>query len=248
MNPPRRNFLIVLIILTGFFIIIAGTVTHNLAVNESIFSPIIDGVITTNEYSSKVSFNGGDYQLNWQIEGDTIFVGIIGATTGWVAIGFNPSTAMKDADMVFGWVLADGMTVEIIDAYSTGINGPHPADTDQGGTTDILSFDGSESSGITTIEFSRLLITGDQYDNDIPTSGIYDIIWAMGPSDDFDIKHSTKGSGTMNLSPIEESTQPEISSESTEGISEPTSAPGFVVVIVLLPIYCLISFRRKKNA
>lgn len=87
---------------------------------------------------------------------------IKGHTTGWVAIWFEPSVAMKDADMIFGWV-QDGQIV-VMDTYSTGTYGPHPSDEEPGGTNDILAFAGKEENGYTVIEFKRNLDTGDQYD------------------------------------------------------------------------------------
>ena len=61
--------------------------------------------------------------------------------------------------------IGDG-TVKVVDAYSTGPTGPHPADTDQGGSDDIISFGGKESDGKTVIEFVRKLDTGDDKDDE----------------------------------------------------------------------------------
>jgi uncharacterized membrane protein len=121
-----------------------------------------------------------------------------GRTSGWVAIGFDPENRMEGADMVFGWVTSSG-TIRAVDAYATGPTGPHPKDTDQGGTSDILCFGGSESGGSTIIEFKRLLSTGDSKDKNIPTTGELKILWALGSSDDFDDQHSQRGAGTIDF-------------------------------------------------
>ena len=181
-----------------------------------------------------------------QIEGDTIYFGIIGNTIGWVAIGFEPTTSMKDADMVFAWVESNG-TVVIYDAFSTGNFGPHPPDTDLGGTTNILAFNGSEISGKTIIEFSRRLMTGDQFDNDIPSSGTYNIIWAMGIEDNFGLQHNNRGSSTIDLSTDDvTSTETHTPSfiDSTSTGSESTA--GFEVIMVFMALLFVINILRRK--
>ncbi|MHA2347934.1 MAG: DOMON domain-containing protein [Candidatus Hodarchaeales archaeon] len=65
---------------------------------------IIDGVITTGEYSYTQVMSDGDFILHWRTEESVISFGIEGNTNGWVAIGINPSFMMLDADMYFGWV------------------------------------------------------------------------------------------------------------------------------------------------
>ncbi|NOQ54666.1 MAG: hypothetical protein GQ558_08700, partial [Thermoplasmata archaeon] len=75
---------------------------------------------------------------------------------------------------------------------------PHPPDTDQGGTFDIISFGGTEEDGWTTIEFVRNMTTGDGKDKAIP-EGELKVIWAMGSSDDWNSKHDRVGYATLNI-------------------------------------------------
>lgn len=158
----------------------------------------LDGTIDADEYEYSVSFAGGDYKLHWRLDGELIHMAMEGKTNGWVAIGFEPKKRMEDADMVFGWVMDNGI-VEVVDAYSTGQTGPHPPDTDLEGTDDILAFGGAENNGWTIIEFIRLLDTDDDFDNKLREKGEIDIIWAMGSNDNFEDKHSKVGSGTIDL-------------------------------------------------
>ncbi len=158
----------------------------------------LDGVINANEYEFNALFGNGNLKLYWKIDGDTIFMAMEGKTSGWVTIGFDPVSRMEGADMVFGWVTGSG-TPRVVDAYSTGPTGPHPKDTDQGGTSDVLCFGGMESGGKTTIEFKRLLDTGDSRDKAILTNGELKIIWALGPNDDFDSQHTERGAGRINF-------------------------------------------------
>ncbi len=158
-------------------------------------APTIDGTIESGEYERMVKYDNDMYEVHWTMTDTELWMGISAQTNGWVAIGFDPTDRMKDADMVFGWVDGSG-NLSIFDAYATGVNGPHPVDTDQGGTDDITEAAGTESLGWTTLEFRRDLSTGDTWDNDIPTSGTIPLIWAVGSSDDFNSQHIRRG-GTM---------------------------------------------------
>ncbi|MCK5772387.1 MAG: hypothetical protein KAH57_01230, partial [Thermoplasmata archaeon] len=170
----------------------------------------LDGLISPDEYDFNGSFGEGLITIYWKVEGDSFRMAIQGKTTGWVSIGIGYSTAMADSDMIFGWVEDDG-TVKVIDAYSTGPTGPHPADTDQGGTNDILSFGGREINGVTTIEFVRKLDTGDDMDNPIPKNGTVKIIWGVGGSDSFDNMHTRVGYGTIDIASGETSNEEPVS-------------------------------------
>jgi hypothetical protein len=203
---------------------------------KTVETPVLDGVISSDEYSDSTSFNAGNFMVYWLIEGDTIYLGLTGNTDGWITIGIEPKESMKDADMIFGWVYENG-TVGILDCYSTGKYGPHPPDTDLGGTYDVLAYNGSEDSGNTIIEFSRKLITGDQYDNEISTTGKVTIIWAVGPSDNYLDKHSSKGSGTMTMS-IDTTTN-----------EDEKSTPGFhFITVILAAIGLMVKHQRFRKS
>lgn len=153
-----------------------------------------DGVLGDNEYLNEMAY--GDYEVRWTADESNIYFGIKAKTEGWLSIGLNPSSRMKDADMIFGAV-SNGQT-SVSDQFSTGTFGPHSPDTELGGSDDVLESGGREDGGFTIIEFSRALNTGDSYDN-ILTKGTTKIIWAYGSSDDFDRQHTSRGSGEITL-------------------------------------------------
>jgi len=153
-----------------------------------------DGIIKAREYHG--SNNYEDYTIHWRSDEQYIYIGMSAKTNGWISMAVQPGSRMKDADMVFGFV-KDGK-VEVQDLYSTGDFGPHPPDTELGGTDDILAFGGREEGGFTIIEFKRSLTTGDKYDISIQ-KGVNKIIWAYGSSDSSTVKHSTKGYGEIKL-------------------------------------------------
>jgi len=198
-------------------------------------TPTNDGRVESNEYQFSQSFSNDLFHLYWTVNDSTIYVGMVGQTAGWIAVGFDPTNAMLDADIIFGWVGSEGAVI-LYDTYSLNAYGSnHPQDVDIGGSDDILTFNGSEESSVTTIEFSRYLATTDEYDNSIPASGTVDIIWAVGDSDDFTSKHIKAGSGTLSTIEVTttfESTNSEIS-------------PGFEWMIFTLVMVLLVIKKRE---
>lgn len=156
-----------------------------------------DGVMSENEYDRMVSYDNGKYELAWAADNEYIYIFMRAMTEGFVALGIQPGTMMREADIIIGFV-KDGR-VSIRDDYSANAFGPHSADTDlTGGTDDIIEYFGVEKEEYTTLEFKRKLNTGDKYDHPV-AGGINKIIWAYGFSDDFQIKHSSRGYGQIEL-------------------------------------------------
>ncbi len=125
-------------------------------------------------------------------------MGLAGQAEGFVAIGFEPTQAMKDADMVMGWV--SGGEATVLDLYSTGVYGPHPPDEELGGTDDILSFGGREADGWTVIEFERRMDTGDRFDQAFRPGETVNIIWSISSTDSLEIRHNVgRGGGRISL-------------------------------------------------
>ena len=153
-----------------------------------------DGVISADEYQNNRAY--GDYTINWSNDNDYIYIGIKARTAGWVAVGFGAETFMKNADIIMGSVTGGKLT--IADMFSTGEFGPHPPDTQLGGTADILASAGKFDNGYTTIEFKRKLNTGDKFDKPL-IMGINKIIWAYSNEPVLTIKHSSRGTGEIEL-------------------------------------------------
>jgi len=154
-----------------------------------------DGIISQNEYKNNKEF--GRVSIFWTNDNEYLYMAIKGQTSGWISIGFEPTDAMKDADMVFGWVSNNIPTV--LDLYSIGTFGPHPPDQDLGGRNDLIETGGSESGGMTFIEFKRKLNTGDKYDKVFTKGQNINLIWGVGSSDSLNSPHSSKGGGTITL-------------------------------------------------
>jgi hypothetical protein len=162
------------------------------------FAVQTDGVIADGEYEHQVPLAGEDFVVYWSLDQDSVHFAIRARTPGWLALGFDPTLAMDQADMIFGWVEGDG-TVGARDCFSTGMFGPHPEDEQLGGTRDLPAFAGSEGGGFTSFEFDRPMDTGDAYDKPLNRAGDLRVIWAVGASDDYLSPHSRRGGGTLRL-------------------------------------------------
>jgi hypothetical protein len=203
MNPKLREWikrfeilstcLLVIVIIFCSVFAVAQEDENNSDLHE------IDGVVESDEYPNHSVFGDGFYELSWRIEDDIIFIGMTAKTTGWVAIGFSPVSLHKGSDIVSGWVDDNG-SVNIIDCYFPDMYPPHPHDTSQNGTFDILSYNGSEQNNRTVIEFSRMLSTGDDLDNDILLNRSMEIMWSYGSTDIWNEKHENAGFATVNFS------------------------------------------------
>ena len=133
----------------------------------------------------------GDSEVLWKIEGENVVLRFSAPTSGWVAVGFNPSRFMKDANIIIGYV--ENGEAFVSDQFGTSAIS-HKPDRDLGGNNDILSATGSESAGVTTIEAVIPLDSGDQYDQPLATGDSVTMIFAYGRdgSDNFESKHANK--------------------------------------------------------
>lgn len=155
-----------------------------------------DGIISEGEYLNSLTVGDGIMEIFWSSESDILYMALRSRHEGWVAIGFRPTSGMDNADIILGGS-EDGETY-IYDMYSTGPYGPHPADTDLGGTFDILAFEAIESNSRTTIEFSRLMNTGDKFDSELTEGETIPIIWAVSANDEPLLKHNI-GKGRVDF-------------------------------------------------
>ncbi len=183
-----------------------ATITLTVAVLMLLLAPScaadgssVDGDIHDDEYEFHISLGEGHFELYWKfLDNDTIQMAIQAKASGIVAVGFDPTVRMKDADMVIGYRQATG-EFELHDAWSLGETGPHPDDVDEGGSFDLLEYTVKESGGVTTAEFTRLLSTGDDLDNDIPREGKMTLIWATSNTDAFETTHTRRGTATIDM-------------------------------------------------
>jgi hypothetical protein len=136
--------------------------------------------------------------FSWKIDGDTLHGKMSAKTKGWVAVGFNPSKKMKDANFIIAYV--KGKDVSISDHFGDKATG-HSADKKKGGTEDVTLVSGAEENGFTTIEFAIPLNSADKMDSPLSVDGETMLLLAYGPDrDSFKARHKFRTSMSVNLS------------------------------------------------
>jgi len=139
-----------------------------------------------------------DMTVSWEISGDSVRFDLEAPTTGWIAIGFDPSSAMKDAQFIIAYVQDD--EVFIRDDFGTGLF-THGSDEVLGGSDDISSAEGSEQDGKTAVSFTIPLDSGDRHDAVLASGKKHKLLIAYGRdgADDFSSKHQARGSVNITL-------------------------------------------------
>lgn len=142
------------------------------------------------------------YTFEWLVEDSlsSLRIKVTAPTTGWVAVGFDPTSFMNEANLIIGYV--DGETTAMRDDYGTGAV-THDSDTSLGGTDDVEIILGmeSEANELTVLEFRIPLNSGDQYDKALVEGNTYQVIFAYGYShaDDYTTQHAWAESASIEL-------------------------------------------------
>jgi hypothetical protein len=143
------------------------------------------------------SWENGDFALRWKIEGKNLIMTLTAKTTGWISVGFDPSSIMRDADIIILAVDASGKVLAE-DHYGTSPTG-HKKDTDIGGQENVTVISGEEKNGSTTVTFSIPLDSGDSKDKVLFAGKKVKVILASSTKDGFTSKHNKKGKVEITL-------------------------------------------------
>ncbi len=151
------------------------------------------------------ALRAGEYQhtldvekmkFSWSVDGEKLLVKLSAPTKGWLGIGFNPSSVMKDADLILGYV-KDGQ-VTLSDDFGTSAT-KHVPDDKAGGHSDVTVIGGTEEGNTTTIEFS-IPLQGGTADTTIDPAADTVVLFAYGPGrDSFRLKHMFAKKITVTL-------------------------------------------------
>jgi hypothetical protein len=133
----------------------------------------------------------------WKVVDDQLEIILTSPTDGWLAIGFDPSSVMQDADIYIGYIDDEG-NVTVRDDYGTWFTS-HEADTSLGGSNHATVLGGSESDEGSRIRFRIPLESGDQYDNPLEEGNEHVMMLAYGTNDDIGKRHKNRVSFTVEL-------------------------------------------------
>jgi len=133
----------------------------------------------------------------WKIEGGTMEVILESPEQGWLAVGFDPQTVMKGANMIMGYV--DGGEVSIADHFADKLT-DHSSDEELGGTSDVTLIEGSESEEGTRLHFEMPLDSGDsEYDTVLAEGETHKVMLAYGTEDNFTQQHPSDGRAVFEV-------------------------------------------------
>ena len=156
--------------------------------------PLAPTVIAA-DYSHSLDI--GKLNFSWTIEKNNLAAKISAPTTGWVAVGFNPTRKMKDANIIIGSV--KNGKVEILDEFGFGAT-QHKSDDNIGGAVNVTIVGGREENGVTTLEFIIPINSGDDKDTAIdPAADTVVIVAHGGDSDSYRGKHVFRDTVKINL-------------------------------------------------
>jgi hypothetical protein len=164
-------------------------------VGSALLSLLIAGQAPAADYQHSLTVD--QMSFSWSVNADSLAVRLSAPTTGWVAVGFNPTEMMKDANIIIGYV-KDGKA-ELSDDFGSGPT-VHMPDDKRGGASNLTLVGGSEAGNSTTLEFSIPLNSGDANDGVISPTVDTKVMLAYGPDrDSFKMKHQFAKTITVNL-------------------------------------------------
>lgn len=141
----------------------------------------------------------GEYTLKYKVvNANTLHCVLSAPGTGWLAVGFDPSEGMRNANFVIGH--ANGNTGDARDDWGTSYTA-HLSDLELGGSSDLTLLNASEISGVTRLEFQIPLNSGDAYDRVLSVGNTYPVILARGYEDDFETFHRDYAATSIRLRP-----------------------------------------------
>ncbi len=136
------------------------------------------------------------FRLEYQVDGDNLVGTLSYQTTGWVAVGINPTKKMAGADFIIGYA-ADGKGV-VMDHFGVGTV-KHKPDEEVGGRNTIVKAECSEKDGVTTLWFTIPLNSGDSTDVVLEKGKEYPVIFGAGKRDNTTSKHNAVAKASIKL-------------------------------------------------
>jgi len=174
----------------GFIVLLAFTMTFCAK----------DTVVTSATYKAKkpewITVNSDSFVFTYMISEKNLVAKVSYPTTGWVAIGFNPTTVMKNANIIIGTRINDVPVVS--DEYGTGWFS-HKPDTSIGGKNNITHGDCTIENGVMTVSFTIPLNSGDGKDGIIERGKPVKVIFAASKKNDLKSKHNVVSKTTVTF-------------------------------------------------
>ncbi|MEW5825303.1 MAG: DOMON domain-containing protein [Candidatus Bipolaricaulota bacterium] len=155
--------------------------------------PRVDGRIEAGEYRHTWTDSETGITLSWQNDAEVLSLGLSAATTGWMAVGLDPSARMQGADFLLAAIVGGQVLVE--DHYGVGQT-VHRKDA----TSHVIQAAGVEANGVSVVEFSLRLASGDPSDAHLEPGQHVTVLLALhATQDDFVSRHTRRSTGSIVL-------------------------------------------------
>jgi hypothetical protein len=141
-------------------------------------APVVDGIVAPGEYAFTKDF--GPLAFSVSRTADTLFLAIVGKTTGWVAVGMG-SQRMDGATIFIGFVDKDGK----VQLKPQAGQGHSHSDTTPAVAETVTASAMKESGGVTTLEIALKSAAYVAKGQDSLS-----VILAVGPDDSFSPRHT----------------------------------------------------------
>ncbi len=146
--------------------------------------PVVDGVIDAAQYAYKQDF--GQMTLYFQRSADMLYIGAVGKTTGWVAVGLG--SKMNAAPIYIGY-FAGGKGQFMTEV---GAGHAHQEAAEEAIVHSVSSWAVKEQGGVTTLEIALKSVVA-------PGQKELTVIYSIGPGDNFTAYHSFRGAMVVPL-------------------------------------------------
>ena len=154
---------------------VAGAQSPSAVVAQEM-APAVDGVVATDEYGLNLQYD--NITVSLALVGDTLHVGAVAITSGWVGVGFG-SDMMDGARILFSFVEADG---QVFFAEQAGTAHKHEDVSDSLVTAHAVR----EQGGTTTLEAA---LPAAFVRDTVNARGAFPMIFAYGRRDSVRVVH-----------------------------------------------------------
>jgi len=152
---------------------------------------------TTSEGFNEIHDSKTGMYLRWKFTTDNVTFEVAGETTGWVAVGFDPSSKMNNSNIIIGYVHSGVVTVS--DDFGSSVE-THAVDTSSSGQNNLSAVTGNETAGWTTIRFTIPKDSGDAKDKALASGQTHVVMLAKSSADDLTTAHTSTNSGRTSFS------------------------------------------------
>lgn len=156
------------------------------------------GTPVTTDTSGFKQVETAGYRFWWKVEGTQVRMKVSYATTGWVGVGFSKDPLMHGAHIIIGYTEGGQAVVEDHFGYS---GHSHAPEEKVGGKNSLTQTSGSEKNGVTTLEWTMPLNTGNPGDLVLVPGETVTVLLAHGEPEDKDLTsyHGQDGRTTVTI-------------------------------------------------